>query len=138
MKKTLSIALAATVAASAIAFSAADASAAPYWKGKWNGGWNRWNGGAAAAVIGGIVGLGILSQAYRPYYGYGYGYPAYGYGYGYGYPYRYSYPAYGYSTYGGGSAHVQWCLNRYRTYNPATNTYFIRVGVPAVCHSPFG
>ena len=36
------------------------------------------------------------------------------------------------------SAHVAWCQNRYRTYNPATNTYFARPGVPAVCRSPFG
>jgi hypothetical protein len=135
MKKILSLALATTVAVSAIAFSVADASAAPkYWKKGWNGRWNN-GGAAAAAVIGGIVGLGILSQAYRPYY-YGYGYPGYAYGYPYRYPaYRYSYPAYG----GGyNSAHVQWCLAHYRTYNPATNTYFRKVGVPAVCYSPYG
>jgi hypothetical protein len=35
------------------------------------------------------------------------------------------------------SAHVDWCLWRYRTYNPATNTFFIRRGVPAVCVSPY-
>lgn len=35
------------------------------------------------------------------------------------------------------SAHVRWCLNHYRTYNPATNLYFKKKGVPAVCHSPF-
>jgi hypothetical protein len=45
------------------------------------------------------------------------------------YPYRYQ-------TYGV-SPHVQWCLNRYRTYNPATNLFFIKKGVPAVCVSPF-
>ncbi len=41
-------------------------------------------------------------------------------------------------VYGSGwSAHVAWCQARYRTYNPATNTYFIRIGVPAVCNSPY-
>jgi hypothetical protein len=35
------------------------------------------------------------------------------------------------------SRHVQWCLDHYRTYNPATNLFFIKKGVPAVCISPF-
>ncbi len=35
------------------------------------------------------------------------------------------------------SKHVQWCSWRYKTYNPATNTFFIRKGVPAVCVSPY-
>jgi hypothetical protein len=49
-----------------------------------------------------------------------------------------TYPAYpAYPAYGYGNAHVQWCLSRYRTYNPATNTYFIRKGVPAACVSPY-
>ena len=33
--------------------------------------------------------------------------------------------------------HIAWCLAHYRTYNPATNTFFIRRGVPAVCVSPY-
>ncbi len=36
-----------------------------------------------------------------------------------------------------GNPHVQWCLAHYRTYNPSTNTFFIKKGVPAVCVSPF-
>jgi hypothetical protein len=44
-------------------------------------------------------------------------------------------PAYGY--YYGGNAHVRWCLSRYRTYNPATDSFFIRPGVPARCVAPF-
>jgi BA14K-like protein len=44
---------------------------------------------------------------------------------------------YGYSNYGYSDLHVQWCLGRYRTYNPATNTFFIKKGVPAVCVSPY-
>ena len=39
--------------------------------------------------------------------------------------------------YGGNSAHVQWCLNRYRTYDPATDTYIPRVGERAYCNSPY-
>jgi hypothetical protein len=39
--------------------------------------------------------------------------------------------------YGGRSAHVQWCLNRYRTYDPATDTYIPRVGQRAYCNSPY-
>jgi hypothetical protein len=39
--------------------------------------------------------------------------------------------------YGGSSAHVQWCLNRYRTYDPSTDTYIPRVGERAYCNSPY-
>lgn len=39
--------------------------------------------------------------------------------------------------YGGSSAHVQWCLNRYRTYDPGTDTYIPRVGERAYCNSPY-
>jgi hypothetical protein len=37
----------------------------------------------------------------------------------------------------GYSAHVQWCMNRYRTYDPATDTYIPRVGQRAYCNSPY-
>lgn len=46
---------------------------------------------------------------------------------------RYDRPRY----YGGRSAHVRWCLNRYRTYNPATNRYHAGGGVYRVCYSPY-
>ena len=39
--------------------------------------------------------------------------------------------------YYGSTAHIAWCLAHYKTYNPATNTFFIRRGVPAVCVSPY-
>ncbi|MFW6077700.1 MAG: BA14K family protein [Hyphomicrobiales bacterium] len=32
---------------------------------------------------------------------------------------------------------MQWCLNRYRTYDPATDTYIPRVGERAYCNSPY-
>lgn len=38
----------------------------------------------------------------------------------------------------GYSAHQQWCMQRYRSYNPSTNIYYIRRGVPAYCNSPYG
>lgn len=35
------------------------------------------------------------------------------------------------------SAHVQWCLNRYRSYNPATNRFLSTSGYYRVCVSPY-
>jgi hypothetical protein len=43
-------------------------------------------------------------------------------------------PRYGYPS---RSLHVQWCASHYKTYNPYTNTFFIKKGVPAVCVSPY-
>jgi len=40
-------------------------------------------------------------------------------------------------TYYRSNPHVEWCLARYKTYNPTTNTFFIRRGVRAVCVSPY-
>lgn len=45
--------------------------------------------------------------------------------------------AYSYS-YSGLSPHQLWCLRAYpNTYNPATNTFYVRPGVVAVCVSPY-
>ena len=33
--------------------------------------------------------------------------------------------------------HIAWCLAHYKTYNPATNKFFIKRGVSAVCVSPY-
>lgn len=47
---------------------------------------------------------------------------------------RYERPRY----YGGGRrAHVNWCANRYRTYDPYTNRYHAGGGVYRVCYSPY-
>jgi hypothetical protein len=76
----------------------------------------------------------------RPYYGWetgpGYYYPDYGYDYGYddGYDDGY-YPTY--PSYAGSNAHVRWCEAHYKTYNPATDLFFVRRGVPARCVAPF-
>ena len=61
---------------------------------------------------------------HRPYYGYERRY----------YRPRYEQPRY----YGGGrNAHVRWCMNRYRTYDPYTNRYHAGGGVYRVCYSPY-
>ena len=39
---------------------------------------------------------------------------------------------------GGWDAHVRWCLNHYRTYNPRNNTYAGFDGYRRRCRSPFG
>jgi hypothetical protein len=83
-------------------------------------------------VAGGVLGFGLgyglaprRQYAYPPTY-----YPAYPRAY---YPRPYA-PN---RLYRARSQHVQWCSWRYRTYNPATDTFFIRRGVPAYCVSPY-
>ena len=39
--------------------------------------------------------------------------------------------------YGYDNDHVRWCAEHYRTYRPATDTFFIRPGVPVRCVAPF-
>lgn len=74
-------------------------------------------------VLGGIgLGYGL---------GYGSGYYDDGY-YGGGYYGR------GYYRGGYGSRHVQWCLNRYRSYNPSSNTWVSYSGRVRQCYSPYG
>ena len=34
-------------------------------------------------------------------------------------------------------AHVEWCLDRYRSYNPATNTYTGYDGLQHICRGPY-
>ncbi len=85
------------------------------------------------------VNVGVGYPAVYPRYGYGYYQPYYHpyyhpyYAYRPYYPppaYRYApYPRYAYS----GGSHVQRCLARYRTYNPATDLYFARPGVAVRC-----
>lgn len=45
-------------------------------------------------------------------------------------------PYYG-RPYYGANAHVRWCEQRYRTYNPATDMFYARPGVKEYCHSPY-
>jgi hypothetical protein len=58
------------------------------------------------------------------YYGYPYDYYDYGYDYGYN--------ANSYQ-----SSHVEWCLNRYRSYDPASDTFLGYDGNRHRCNSPF-
>jgi|SwirhisoilCB2_FD_contig_31_27954879_length_428_multi_9_in_0_out_0_1 hypothetical protein len=133
MKKVLALGLAAAMAATTVGVTVEAASAQPKWQNNGGGNWDYkrhhhnggyWRGGnfIAPFLLGGAIGYG-LGQSYYPN----------GYGYGYDYDYGYA-PSYGY----GGNAHVQWCASHYRTYNPATNTFFVRPGVPRVCVSPYG
>jgi hypothetical protein len=39
---------------------------------------------------------------------------------------------------GYGSRHVEWCLNRYRSYNVRTNTWVAYSGRVHQCVSPYG
>lgn len=45
-------------------------------------------------------------------------------------------PSVGYGLGGGG--HVEWCLNRYRSYDPASDTFLGYDGYRHRCNSPFG
>lgn len=70
---------------------------------------------------------------------YRYRYPGYNYYYGgfwYGSPWwlnNYNYNYYPAPR----SAHVRWCMNRYRTYNPQTNTFRGNDGRLHRCNSPY-
>ena len=44
----------------------------------------------------------------------------------------------GYDGGGYGSRHVEWCLDRYRSYNPRTNTWVSYSGNVNQCNSPYG
>ena len=92
---------------------------------RWGWGW-----GIGAFAIGALLGAALWRPAYSyyyPAYGYGYGYPAYGPGY-YGYP-----PAVdGY--YGGGmGGDIEYCMRRFRTYDPNTGTYIGKGGRRLSC-----
>ena len=66
------------------------------------------------------------SGPYWPYYG-GWGYGGY-----YGWDNEYETPYYNY-----GGSHVRWCLNRYRSYDPASDTYMGYDGRRHYCRSPY-
>lgn len=68
----------------------------------------------------------------------GFGTPYYG---GYYSPYYarpyYARPTYVVPAYRGGSAHVRWCYNRYRSYRASDNTYQPYNGPRRQCYSPY-
>jgi hypothetical protein len=99
------------------------------------------------------LGLGALavsgtdaSASHRGYYGLGYNYGPHRYylfrGYSFGWPWRtFSYDRFyadgSYYENRGGFAHVDWCLNRYRSYSPRTNTWVSYNGRVHRCISPY-
>ena len=96
------------------------------WRGRRGGGWRGGGAGigiglAAGALIGGAIAAGS-----SPYYGSGYYGPGYGYGpsygYGYGGPAYAPAPVYVQPGYGGGDDEA-YCIQRYRSYDPASGTY---------------
>jgi len=124
-----------------------------YWGGGWRGGWGGWRGGwgrgwgwggfAAGAVVGGLLAAPYYYGGYSPYYYTGYAPYYYGGGYapyggggyyvdrggyygdgGYAGGYRGGYAggyAGGYG--GGGGGGVEYCMQRYRTYDPNSGTF---------------
>lgn len=63
----------------------------------------------------------------------------FGYGYGPGVYYYDDYDYdYDYSPRYLSNRHVRWCLNRYRSYNPRTNTWIAYSGAVRQCISPYG
>jgi hypothetical protein len=124
MRKLIAMGLAAALAAASAMVASAPAEAWHWGYGHgWGYGWRGYSPGPS-------VGFSLRGPNFRL----GFAAPVYP---------RYAYPRYRYDPYPryrvrvAGGSHVAWCSARYRTYNPATNTYFRRVGVPAVCHSPY-
>jgi hypothetical protein len=86
------------------------------------------------ADVGVVVGIGVGYPAANPWYPAYYPRPRAYYPRAY-YPVapRYAPRAYYPRAAYGRGGHVQRCLARYRTYNPATDLYFVRPGVAARC-----
>ncbi len=87
---------------------------------RWRGGW-----GFGAGFVGGAI---VGSALARPYY---YGYPYYGPYYAPG-PYYYGPGPYYYAP-GYAGDPVTYCMQRFRSYNPATGTYMGYDGRPHPC-----
>ena len=112
MKKIVALGLAAAVATTAVVAASSEASAHPPWM--------------------------HPHPFSHQHFGFGWGGPSLFFGFGapnYYQPDYYYDPPPPYAYYN--NAHVQWCLQAYRTYNPRTNTFHPSVGVTAVCVAPF-
>lgn len=116
-----------------------------HWRGGWDRGWRpHYRRGWGHRGWGG------------PRYGSGFSfYFGPGYGNYYGGDYYPRYPRYYYRDYAprryyrerhyyrdryvrrGSGSHVNWCLSRYRSYNPATNRFLSYSGAYRVCYSPY-
>ena len=100
------------------------------WVGGWRGGGWGWRGpgwgwGVAGGLAAGAIIGGALAAPY--YYGGYYGGPYYGGAY-------YANPGYYAEPYaGGGGDAVEYCMQRYRSYNPNTGTFMGNDGRPHPC-----
>ncbi len=100
------------------------------WVGGWRGGGWGWRGpgwgwGVAGGLAAGAIIGGALAAPY--YYGGYYGGPYYGGAY-------YANPGYYVEPYeGGGGDAVEYCMQRYRSYNPNTGTFMGNDGRPHPC-----
>jgi len=114
------------------------------WRGGWGGhGW--WGGPAAGFAAGAIIGGAIAASqpwygydyyGYSPsYYGYGYdpGYNNYGYDPGYNGYYDYGYVAPGGYVTAAPGRDVGYCMQRYRSYDPASGTFLGYDGLRHPC-----
>ncbi|MGE0237648.1 MAG: BA14K family protein [Parvibaculaceae bacterium] len=87
------------------------------WRHRWRG--NRWHRHRRSGVFLGLGFAPFYSPYYSPYYE----------PYGYYAPRAYYAPR--------GSRHVRWCLNRYRSYDPRSNTFMGYDGDRHRCRSPY-
>lgn len=86
------------------------------WRGR-RGGWGGRGAGLGIGLAAGALLGGAIAAGANPYYG-----PGYGYGYGYGGPVYAPAPVIVAPAYGGGDAEA-YCMQRYRSYDPASGTY---------------
>jgi hypothetical protein len=107
----------------------------------WGGGHGWWGGPAAGLAAGAIIGGAVAAS--RPWYGYNYDYSPtyYSYDYNpgyYSYDYNPGYYDYSYAAPGGYAAtapdqDVAYCVQRFRSYDPASGTYLGYDGLRHPC-----
>lgn len=102
------------------------------WRGGWRGGW----GGVGPGFIAGAIIGGGIAAATSPWNGYNYGYNGYNYGY-YGAPNAYGYQGYAAPPQGYVAitprGDVNYCSQRFRSYDPASGTYLGYDGLRHPC-----
>ena len=104
------------------------------WRGNrygWNNGWKTTDGAAMGGAATDITTVGTMPW---PWFAAG---AAIGYAGSYYYNNDYYDDGYYGGYYGGGNAHVQWCLNRYRSYDPRSDTYMGYDGYRHRCRAPY-
>jgi hypothetical protein len=148
MNRIATALLAAVIGAAPLLATATSASADSYRNGKrihnphYNNGYNNpnWSGVGAGFVAGAAVGVGaglLINRPPPPVY---YAPPPPPPVVYYAAPARAYYPPPpppAYYDRGWTEAHIEWCLDRYRSYNPATNTFTGYDGYQHVCRGPY-